>query len=110
MTWPGPTYGVDWMAGRFARDQLVVGDPPVPSPPSALARSCPGSGPHVPSAAFPYQPSEPVFSNAIVTVVALPGQSVGKPERAESAACAPSMPYVAATGATPGATESVQVT
>jgi len=26
MTWPGPTYGVDWIAGRFERDQLVDGN------------------------------------------------------------------------------------
>src|SRR5438045_6092701 len=82
-TWPGPTYGVDCVAGRFAWTQLVGGEPLVPSPPSELARSCPGSGPHVPSAALPYQPSEPVLRNAIVTVVGLPGQSVRQPDRPE---------------------------
>ena len=81
-TWPGPTYAVVCVAGRFACDQLVAGEPLVPSPPSVLARSCPGSGPHVPSAALPYQPSEPVLRNATVTVVVLPGQSVGNPDRA----------------------------
>jgi hypothetical protein len=64
----------------------------------------------VPRAALPYQPSDPVLRNAIVTVAVLPGQSVGKPLRAKRVACAPGSPVVAATGATPAATESVQVT
>ena len=69
---------------RLNRGHPVAGDPAPPSPPSGVAPSWPGSGPHVPRyATSPMrpdtQPNDPLFLKATTAVDVSPGHSVGYP-------------------------------
>src|SRR3977135_1276270 len=101
---------------RCYRGHPVPGAPSCPSPPSGVARSWPGSGPHVPRyATSPIrpetQPNDPLFLYATTAVDFSPAHSVGYPLCPYHDAWNPRTPAgVVAGGAMPGPTSPAHPT